>query len=344
MQSNDIKISTIIPTHNRADALDLTLEHLAEQDFSEGWEAIVVNNNSTDNTDEIVKIWQEKFPAPLRLVHEKKPGASSTRNRGAKHAKGKYLIFIDNDILTPPDFLRRHNKSLESFSECWIVGQALNLPEQETTVFGKYRKTLYPSLSADAPPTESIGITGQNVSMLRRQFEALGGFDENFHVASGEDRELALRAINSGIKILSDPGNIVFHNDWAGTSIRDFCRRQRIYSQTEPYFWQKYGGVYTRSEMVRKNLPPRFKEDGLKLFVWKNIKRVLGSDTGQSSVIKLCEISEKILPVPVILWKLYRLAIAGAIYRGFQEGLAFYRISGETKTNAMGVKHESSVG
>lgn len=339
----DILISLIIPTHNRAGALALTLEYLSKQDFSGNWEVIVVNNNCTDNTDEVITSRLEKFPAALKLIHEKKPGASAARNAGAKAARGKMIIFIDNDILVPPNFLQLHKKRSEAYGNSWIVGQALNLPEQEATIFGQYRKSLFPAAAADSPLTETKELTGANVSMQREQFEALGGFDENFHVASGEDRELALRAVDSGIKIFFDPGNKVLHNDWAGTSIRDFCQRQRIYTQTEPFFWQKYGKTHPRLEMVGKNLPPDFGKDGLKLFVWKNFKRMLGSNPGQSVVIKLCEITEKILPAQVILWKLYRLAIAGAIYRGFQEGLKIYSIPVEAKTDTLGVNHESSI-
>lgn len=323
--NNEILISVVVPTHNRADSLRLTLENLALQDFDKSWEAIVVNNNCTDDTDAVVESFREKFPVPLLLVHEKTPGASATRNRGARSARGKYLIFIDNDILTPTDFLTRHLNALEKYAGCWIVGQAVNLPEQENTIFGKYRKFLFPMVPTDEPVKETDGITGQNVSMLREQFERLGGFDENFHVASGEDRELALRAQSIGIKILFDPANKVFHNDWAGTSIRDYCRRQQIYTQTEPIFWRKYGDDYVRPEMVRKNLPPVLGKDGLKLFVWKNCKRALGSDFGQSAIIGVCEISEKVLPAPAVLWRLYHLAIAGAIYKGFQEGLDLQR-------------------
>ena len=75
------KFSVIIPTHNRAEALRLTLANLARQQFTEPWEVIVVNNRCTDNTDALVE--DQDFPAPLRLVHEDTPGAAAARNAGA---------------------------------------------------------------------------------------------------------------------------------------------------------------------------------------------------------------------------------------------------------------------
>lgn len=340
MENKAVKISVIIPTHNRADALEKTLENLTAQQFANDWEVVVVNNNSTDNTDEIVK--NQKFPVSLSVIHEKIPGPAAARNAGARASSGEFLIFIDNDILTAPDFLQRHCERLEANRNSWFVGQVINLPEQEATVFGKYRKSLFPEVSADAGLTQTDGITGQTTSMRRADFEKLGGFDENFNVASGEDKELAMRAMESGIKIYYDPAIVVFHNDWAGSSIADFCRRQRIYTQTEPFFWRKYGDKAPRLEMVKKNLPPRLKDDGLKLFVWKNFKKVLASDAGQAAIVGVCEKTEKVLPDTSVLWRLYRLAIAGAIYRGFQEGLAVQAESPANPKSENSLKNEST--
>lgn len=324
MENNKILISIIVPTHNRADALARTLEHLSRQSFRETWEAVVVNNNCTDDTNDVVWRAQANFPVPLRLVDEKKPGPAAARNRGARASSGEYLIFMDNDILTAPDFIERHYRRLKENPGCWIVSQPVNLPEQEATVFGAYRKTLFPAVPPDAGLSETDSITGQGTSMPRTDFERLGGFDENFFVASGEDRELAMRAQQElGIKILFDPGIVIGHNDWAGATIRDFCKRQRLYTQTEPFFWRKYGDRHQRLEMVRKNTPPDWKNDGIKLFAWKHLKKMLGTDFGQSAMIGLCEVSEKSMPNSPILRRLYRLAAAGAIYRGFQEGLQF---------------------
>lgn len=321
MQHTDINISVVIPTHNRSDALAKTLEELARQNFDGSWEVVVVNNNCTDETDAVVEAARRSFSVALTLAHERTPGPAATRNAGALAARGEYLIFIDNDILTAPDFVDRHYRRLRENPGCWIVGQIVNLPEQEATVFGKYRKTLFPETPVDAGLSEIDGITGQTTSMARAEFLKLDGFDKNFFVASGEDRELALRARAAGIKILFDPGIVVKHNDWAGTTIRDFCRRHRLYTQTEPFFWQKYGDQTPRLEMVKRNLPPRLEKDGLKLFVWKNFKRLLGSDPGQRAIIGACEVMEKVVPDSGLLRRFYRLAIAGAIYRGFQEGL-----------------------
>jgi glycosyltransferase involved in cell wall biosynthesis len=69
MSDTAVKISVIVPTHNRSDALALTLQHLSKQDFGESWEAVVVNNNCTDDTDVFVGEWKKKLPVPLYYLY-----------------------------------------------------------------------------------------------------------------------------------------------------------------------------------------------------------------------------------------------------------------------------------
>jgi GT2 family glycosyltransferase len=316
-----MKISVVIPTHNRADALELTLLHLSQQQLDAPWEVVVVNNRCTDNTDEVVT--GRSFPAPLRLVHEATPGPAAARNAGARQAAGEYLLFMDNDIVVEPDYLKRHLEALSSHPQCWIVAQVVNLPEQEKTPFGRFRKSLFPFYSTEQPPFETDAITAQCLSLPRADFEALGGFDESFFVASGEDRELLMRAKAArGTRLILDPNILVLHNDWAGATIEDFCRRHRLYTQTEPLFWRKYGDSYPRQELVKQNSPPNWNSDSLVLIVRKKLKQLVGSRMGQRVLFVACAAFERTWPWPPLLWRLYRYAAAGAIYRGFQEGLA----------------------
>lgn len=316
------QISVIVPTHNRSDALALTLSHLAEQQVGEAWEVIVINNRSTDDTDEVVK--RQSFPVPLRLVHEDTPGPAAARNAGAAVAGGDYLVFIDNDILVEPDFVELHRKALAAHPGCWILGQTINLPEQERTPFGRFRKALYPFVSPKEEVSEARGFAGANCSLPRLDLERLGGFDERFNIASVEDFELAMRAWEQGISILFDPGIVGVHNDWAGSSIRDYCYRQRMYARSEFLLWYKYGEQHPRPEMVRKNMPPVWKQDGPWLFFHKWAKRCLGSSPGQRALLGMCVLLERVWPWPPLLWRMYRWSLAGAIYTGFQEGLAIH--------------------
>lgn len=334
-----MKISVVIPTYNRADALALTLANLSRQRIDEPWEVIVVNNRCTDRTDDLVA--GITFPTTLTLEHEQKPGAAAARNAGVAVAKGDFLLFMDNDILVEDDFVTRHLRSLQRHPGSWIVGQIATLPEHETTPFGRYRRSLMPLVPADQEVSEARGLTGANFSMPRADMDRLGGFDEKFDIASHEDLELAVRAWNSGIKILFDPAIIGVHNDWAGTSIGDFCLRQRMYCRTEPLFWRKYGADYVKKDLLAENLPPQWGTDSPRVILRKLAKQVVGNQLGQFTLVTLCSLLEATWPWPPALWRLYRLAIAGAMNKGFREGLAIYS-NGTQKHKEAGSRRRDS--
>ena len=312
-----MKISVVIPTHNRSDALAKTLLNLSEQQFTESWEVIVVNNRSTDDTDEVVR--GQRFPVPARLLHEEKPGVAAARNAGIAVARGQYVVLLDNDILVEPDFLSRHYDLLLSNPGCWIMGQIVNLPEQCATPFGKYRQSLYGYIPRESPGGEAYWLNGNSVSLPRSDWGRLGGFDERF--SWGEDYDFAVRAWDAGIKILFRPSIVAIHNDWAGFSIGDYCRRQRLYSQSEPLFWKKYGDRRLRMDLARQNLPPDWRRDNPVLFAKKLVKNALAAKRWQAILSSACAFLERSWPWPPLLHRLYRLMLAVATYQGFQEGL-----------------------
>jgi GT2 family glycosyltransferase len=320
-------VSIVIPTHNRSDALAETLLNLAGQEFGEPWEVVIVNNRSTDDTDDVVRC--QPFPVPLRLIHEDTPGAAAARNTGIRQSAGRYVILLDNDILVEPDFIRRHHDLLLANPGCWILGQIVNLPEQNNTPFGRFRSSLYGYIPRDSPGGEAYWLAGTNVSMPRADWERLGGFDERFSGASVEDYDFAVRAWDLGIKILFCPSIVAVHNDWAGFSIQDYCRRQRLYSQVEPLFWRKYGERHPRLELVKQNLPPDWKTDGPVLFTKKLIKTTLAAQAWQRLLFGVCRILERKWPWPPLLHRLYTLALAVAIYQGFREGLRTHGVGYE---------------
>ena len=314
-----MKVSVVIPSFNRCDALKLTLEHLARQKYNGQWEVIVVNNNSTDDTDSVVQA--QEFPCELKLVRRTTPGAvAMSRNAGARQARGEFLIFIDNDILVEPTFVADHVEMLEANPGCWILGAIEPLPEQEDLPLGQFRRSLSPK-STDKGVHETLAFTGANCSLPRRDFERLGGFDEGFFISSSEDQELAMRARGDlGVRVLSVPHIRGIHNDWAGWTFADYCRRQNLYSQTDYYFWLKYGEDHPRLQLVNESLPVKLREDSLRLIFRKLMKRVLGASVVQFGLIKAASVQERFGISRRVLWITYKLCLAGAINEGVRKG------------------------
>ena len=94
-----IRLSLIIPTHNRSERLIAALESVIRQDLpAADWECVVVSNNSTDDTVARFGDFAARYPGlNLRLVTEDGPGVSYARNRGIAETSAPLLVFIDDD-------------------------------------------------------------------------------------------------------------------------------------------------------------------------------------------------------------------------------------------------------
>lgn len=115
-----MKFSIVLPTYNRAHVLADTVNRLYALDWNpKDVEVVIVNNNSSDNTQKVVKQLQRKYPT-LRYVFEKKQGRTFASITGMASATHKKIIFIDDDIAVQSDLLhiyerayQRHLRSLK---------------------------------------------------------------------------------------------------------------------------------------------------------------------------------------------------------------------------------------
>src|SRR6476469_8738688 len=98
-------ISLCICTYNRSKSLQRTLESLVEQNDldSVALEILIIDNNCTDDTSDVVESFQKKLP--IRRITESCQGLSHARNRAAKEFRGDVLLFTDDDMRLTPNWL-----------------------------------------------------------------------------------------------------------------------------------------------------------------------------------------------------------------------------------------------
>ena len=101
------KVAVLIATYNRARLLAETLDVLAasESDPALPWEVVVVDNNSSDRTRDVVLSRQEAYPVPLRYLVEKQQGRSAALNAAMAATAAPYLLFTDDDVRVAPGWL-----------------------------------------------------------------------------------------------------------------------------------------------------------------------------------------------------------------------------------------------
>lgn len=91
-----IKVSLIVPVYNTEKYLEKCLQSLVNQTLKE-IEVIVVNDGSTDNSIVIAERFEKEYPKIVKILSKTNGGLGSARNFGLKHAKGKYIMFVDSD-------------------------------------------------------------------------------------------------------------------------------------------------------------------------------------------------------------------------------------------------------
>ena len=121
IKGHKVKISVIMAAYNAALYLEETLESVLNQTI-DGYEVIVVNDGSKDNTLEILQEYEKKY-AILNVIDKENGGPSSARNAGLDVAKGEYIFFFDSDdILELTALEGMYNTAVSKRAELVIAG------------------------------------------------------------------------------------------------------------------------------------------------------------------------------------------------------------------------------
>jgi glycosyltransferase involved in cell wall biosynthesis len=188
-----------VSTYNRADRLDRLLGSLAAQDIS-GFDVVVYDDASSDETPSVLARWSERLTLTA-LRGDVNAGPAKGRNAAWRQARGSLVLFTDDDCVPDPSWVRGH--LVVSRPDVVSVGRVEPDPEQASHT-GPFSRTLQ---VADA----SLFHTA-NVGYPRDLLERLGGFDERFRRAAGEDTELGLRALEAGAHAVFLPTALVRHD------------------------------------------------------------------------------------------------------------------------------------
>src|ERR1051325_7818256 len=132
------EISVVIGTYNRCDVLRGALESLLSQDSGGiDYEVIIVDNNSTDDTRNMVEGLRDKFGSSnLIYCFERTQGVSHARNRGISMARGRLIAFTDDDIRPAENWIASVREGFDKFpnADC-IGGRVLPPPKTEVPVW-----------------------------------------------------------------------------------------------------------------------------------------------------------------------------------------------------------------
>lgn len=270
-----ILLSVIIPTRNHAQLVSDLLDTLAVQvavPFQ--WEVMVIDNGSTDQTAKLTKEKILSLPIEIRYIYEPRPGLHNGRHRGALEARGRYLAYLDDDILLTPGWIHGLEKLVSGKAEA-VVGRILPKWEARPPSWLKTitREPGYLSLLDMGPTGHYIDpgfVYGDNFFISAETVFELNGFhpdsmpaDQLRYRGDGESG-LMMKFKEAGLRAWYDPVATASHRiPRARMSLDYLCQRSyaqgisdsftEIRAQTYGHTYQSYHNIYY-PEVTQKNL------------------------------------------------------------------------------------------
>lgn len=186
----NIKVSIIIPCYNSQQTLEDTLQSVLKQNF-EQWEAIIVNDGSTDGTETIALKWVKKDNR-FRYYKKNNGGLGSARNHALEKALGTYILPLDSDNKIRPDFLLEAIDVFKSNSNIGVVyGDAMFFGDKnhrwEVGDFDKNKMLNHNYIDACAVVRKTI-------------YDDIGGYEVALPYQGHEDWDFWLRVMKTNYK------------------------------------------------------------------------------------------------------------------------------------------------
>ncbi|MCR5660672.1 MAG: glycosyltransferase [bacterium] len=191
------EFSLIIPTYNRIDALRSCFEYLEKLHYPKNeYEVVLVDDGSQDATKDLTG---NEADIPLRVIHQKNGGAAAARNTGILASRGRFCLFVDDDVMVHPDLLLEHHAAHLAQPRYLVRGPVINIPAlpapASTPALWKHFSMNY--------------LCTSNASLSKEFLLEAGLFDVTF--PRWEDAELAVRLKRIGVVRKFVLNAIVYH-------------------------------------------------------------------------------------------------------------------------------------
>ena len=236
-------ISVIIPTYNREETLSKAINSVFEQTYK-NWELIIVDDASTDDTDSLIKQYNDFRIKYFRNGDNR--GANYCRNLGAKYAKGEYLAFLDSDNYWLPQKLEKEMMEIEGTQNTIVFCQCKIIDTKNKNI----SREVY--ISSDDIPSllvETNVIDTSATLISHKNFDEAGGFD--ICMPRFQDWEFFFRAANLyhfNFKFISDclTVNVQQKNS---ISVSNYKRIDALL-----YFYRKYKDNFLNEDWLYHHL------------------------------------------------------------------------------------------
>jgi glycosyltransferase involved in cell wall biosynthesis len=217
------RITVVLCTYNRGPSLAEALESVAASELpgSIEWDVLVVDNNSSDQTCQVVEDFCQRYPGHFRYLFEPQQGKSHALNAAIREARGDILAFIDDDETAAPGWLQNLTANLHSGEWAGAGGRVLPPSSFSPPCWLSSKSVFTTAPLATFDPDLQTGQLneppfGANMAFRREVFDRFGGFRTDLGRAgktmiSNEDTEFGRRLLNAGLRLRYEPSALVYH-------------------------------------------------------------------------------------------------------------------------------------
>ncbi len=197
-----VDISVIIPTRNRAAWLPTCLAHMEQQSFPAGrFEILVVDDGGTDDAVSVVERYAHGSPVCIRAHRQPHTGLAAARNLGAEKALGQYLLFLCDDELVSPRLIQQHHLAhQEAERPACVMGTVRRHPQLPRDTFTRQFLDEPSHWESYSDTPHFLDWQRSNFSVPRESFESLTGFSTEQSLYAVNIWELAFRMERAGLQ------------------------------------------------------------------------------------------------------------------------------------------------
>ena len=241
--------SIIIPVFNKLEFTSACLESIAEYGAETSFEIIVVDDCSSDGTQDYLS----ECTGIRAFRNEQNSGFIDSCNRGASEACGEFLLFLNNDTTVTPGWLDALLTPFENDPNAGIVGARLVYPDGRLQEAGgiifsdasgwNYGRGEDPQQPQYGFLSEADYVSGACLAIRRQDFDTLGGFDTRYRPAYYEDTDLCFQVRAMGKKVLVQPACTVIHHEGATSGTDESSGAKRYQVVNRERFSEKWRSV-----------------------------------------------------------------------------------------------------
>ncbi len=223
--------SVVVPTHSRPRQLERVLRALTRLNWpAEQCEITVVDDGSREQCSEIVAALEDQLN--LRLIRQPNRGPAAARNTGGFSARGRFLVFTDDDCEPEPDWLHALAEAFRADPGAMLGGQTVNA--FPANPYSTVSQLLVDYLTAWHRREKRPFFASNNLALPAESFRKIGGFDTSYRLAAGEDREFCRRWRENGLRMIHVPEAVVRHSH--ALTFTSFFRQQFQYGRGAAQF------------------------------------------------------------------------------------------------------------